>query len=498
MAELDPWETAPTPAPTPPPTHDPWETPPPPEQPAGIPGAIGTGLYHGAMNIAALPGNLDEFARMVGHYAAEKISGRTLPMPERLGAGVVPTGPELESRVTQQTGFKPAEAKPGTGAAIAEEVAGFVPGALTMPAKTGGEVAMNLLKYAAAPYGAAKGAGFAADVAGAGPEAKAIAETAAGMGTAALAARAGKPPMVAPTTEEIKASGRAKFSQAKAMDVKITQPAVDRIVTAMEDYAKDDRLKPYVEKQTLNLLDEFRAQRASDVDWQDMMKDRAVFRKIERDDLTSHQGKATSDGMAAGRMVDIIDREMGNVPDAEITGAGNPDEIRRLYKEGNRDWKMYRDAEAIDDAFYSADISAKAARGDYDGAVRDAFRRLAKPGQIERFSPDAQDAILEAVKADKVERAQRFIAKFSPEQRPWSSLIGAVVAGHAVGPLGSLAIPAAGALGNWMAGARTLGQAQRASAIVRGGVQPPNLHMRQFPWMASQYLNMATTPPGGL
>lgn len=451
-----------------------------------LPGAA----YDAATGLATLPGNADEMARMVGHWLAEKIAGKSLAMPERPLGGILPSQAQLKERLP----ITAPEAKTPIGRGV-QDVGSLALQTLVMPAAGAKEMVGNAMKFGAGPYMAGKAARGVTSLVGGSEGDKDVAETLAAVGTGGIAAKASKPGMVARTTEEIHDAGSATLKQAKALNITIAQPAVAGIVQRLDDLASDYNAKPYVEKGAYQMLDELRTRRGADLSWSDLMKDRGVLRRIERDDRKQHQGDMTSVGEFAGRMVDEIDKGLGQVDQAHVVGTGSPDMVRSLYKEGNRDWKMYRDAEAIDDAFYGADISAKAARGDKDGAIRDAFRKLAKKGSIERFSPEAQEAILDTVKADKPERAMRFVAKFSPEQRPLMSVVGAGVLGSHLGLLGGLALPVAGAIGNMAAGARTIGQAEKASAIVRGGVQPPNVAAGRYPMLIPGMGNMATQGP---
>lgn len=458
-----------------------------------LPGAA----MHAATGLATIPGNMDELARTVGHWLMQKISGQQLPMPGRVTEGVLPTQPELEQRLADPRGPMPVtipEAKTGVGQVV-EDVGSLAGQAAMMPAQGVKQIIGNMVRYGAVPYATGKGAGEVAALAGASPEDQAMAETAAAAATggALAAGRRGKI-TGARATEDINASASGILNQAKALDIKIAQPAVSRIVDAVETHAKDDLWMPQNEPSSLEFLKGLEALKSGDVGWDYLMRYRGALRKFERDDTVRHQGKATSDGRAAGRMINIIDQEMAKVGQNEIFGTGSPDTVRSLYKQGNREWKQFRDAERIDDAFYDADISAKMARGDRDGAIRDVFRKLAKRGSIETFSQEAQDAILEVVKADKIERMQRFMGKFSPEQRPLMSAVGAGMMGWYGGPA-AIAVPIAGAVGNAAAGARTLRQADEASSIVRGGVRQPNIDIRRIPMLIPGYGNMATTPP---
>lgn len=365
-----------------------------------------------------------------------------------------------------------------------------------MPAKGALDVGMNVLKYGAAPYAAAKGAGLAADVAGAGPEAKSLAETGAAALTGGVAAKASKPGMVAPTNEENAAASRVEYKAARDLDMAVTPNATQGLVSRIERLHDERVADPDTDPKSIRQLDRIKELAAKGpMTINELEKRRQVLGKIERDNMTP-DGNPTSDANLAGDMIDEIDDHLTDLTPADVTGGGNPQDMVAHLQEARRLFRLRRNGELIQNAFFRAENSGQATRGNMDEALRTQFRAIANnPKRFNRFDAETKAAILDVVRADKPERALRFLSRFSPEQHPWSSAFGAGLGAAALGPLGAIGLPIAGAIGGAAASARTLRQAERASASARGGFQPPNIAVKRFPMLIPGYGNMATQGP---
>jgi hypothetical protein len=105
-----------------------------------------------------------------------------------------------------------------------------------------------------------------------------------------------------------------------------------------------------------------------------------------------------------------------------------------------------------------------------ENAVRTEFRTLAKnTAKMRTFTPAERSAIERVAKGGPIGNTLRMLGKFAPTGVVSSALSGG--AGYAVGgPVGAVALPAAGFAARQGATAATLGNARAASeTILRGG-----------------------------
>ena len=173
-----------------------------------------------------------------------------------------------------------------------------------------------------------------------------------------------------------------------------------------------------------------------------------------------------------GQLGDLLDEHMNSLTPADIITGGDPKIALGHLQDARAAWRVRRQSEILDQAMFRAENSPQAVAGNMDNAIRTQFRQIANnPKRLGQFDKEAQVAILDVVKSDAPERALRLIAKFSPEQHPWTAVFGSVLASHFI-PGAGLGVPMIGAIGNAMASGRTVKQAAKVGNIVRGGVGP--------------------------
>ncbi len=454
-----------------------------------------TGLYHGVTGLATLPGNIDDTAMHIGHWLAEKIAGKPLPMPGRLGEGILPTAPQLEQRLGQDIPAlaKLPEAQTGVGK-FTEGVASFVPGALAMPAKSVGEVAINLMKYAVTPETVGKTAQTGAALVGASPETQAVAEGVGQMVGSGRGILKDRPAPEAMKLPEVKAAVSDFYTAADQKGIVVHPDAYNKLVNDVGQIKLSAERHPG----SASLVDDISKMNGSapdleEIDWLRQQANDVLVDGSKGDARIARQIKTKIDGFVNGlQQNDLMAGDMTGVPELLQQG-------RALRVQQSR-------MEIIGRAMKTAENSAVGQSGDMDRALSNEFRKIAnKDYLMSQFTPEQQAAIQEVVNKSRTERVGAFLEQFANPRSPRTGLIGMGLGGAAstmmgLGPaIGAAAVPAIGMAGRAIAQGVTERQAKLAADLAAGGgIRPPWRAARRLPIAASNTLgNMATMPPPG-
>jgi hypothetical protein len=454
-----------------------------------------TGLYHGVTGLATLPGNIDDTAMHIGHWLAEKIAGKPLPMPSRLGEGVLPTAPQLEQRLGQDIPAltKLPEAQTGVGK-FTEGVASFVPGALAMPAKSAMDVAGNLVKYAVTPEAAGKTAKTGAALVGASPVAQDVAEgigQIVGSGRGVLKDRPSPEAMKLP---EVKTAVSDFYNAADQKGIVVHPDVYNKLVNDVGQIKLSAERHPG----SASLVDDISKMNGSapdleEIDWLRQQANDVLVDGSKGDARIARQIKTKIDGFVNGlQQNDLMAGDMTGVPELLAQG-------RALRVQQGR-------MEIIQRAMKTAENSAVGQSGDMDRALSNEFRKIAnKDYLMAQFTPEQQAAIQEVVNKSRSERVGAFLEQFANPRSPRTGLIGMGLGGAAstmmgLGPaIGAAAVPAIGMAGRAIAQGVTERQAKLAADLAAGGgIRPPWRAGHRLPIAVSNTLgNMATMPPAG-
>ncbi len=480
-----------------------------------------TGIYHGMMAMAGLPGGIDALLS-----AASNFANRQLGLPEqprmfgpggaisnKIGAdrGVLPTGPELEAQLakpqSEQPGIgdwrvrsmsHPYEAQTGPGK-ITETVASFVPGAVAMPAKSALEVGGNLLKYAVTPVVTGKTARGAAQVVGASPHAQDIAESVgqiAGAGVNALRDWPAKVPIT--TAEEVKAGVDSFFTAARAKGV-VYKPDVYRsFVNDVGVDAARMHLNPDNFPGSAAIIKRLDAMNGSAPDLEDLYQLRQQAGGVVNQAARSGNSNDLRGGMMIKRKIDEF---LARDNPADVM-AGDPQGLGDLLKQGKALRVQQDKIEMVQKAYDDAEWSGTG-QTDMDTALSNEFRKIKKSRDWGKFTPEEQSQIEDVVKKSKTEKTGAFLEQFADPKRPRTGLIGAGLGAGAatmIGlpwQIGASVGPALGMAGRAIAQGVTARQAAKVAETVAGGsFRPPWLAGQRLPFATAVPLsNMATTPP---
>ncbi len=471
-----------------------------------------TGIYHGMMAMAALPGGIDALLS-----AASNFANRQLGLPEQprmfgpgggasraIGAdrGILPTGPELEAQLGKDIPAiaHPYEAQTPIGK-FTESVASFVPGAIAMPAKSAAEVGGNLLKYAVTPELTGKTAKSVAAVAGAGERGQQIAETAGQLVGGGVGMLKDRPAAVPITTAEEVASGVGDFYKAaRAKGVVYTPDAYKTLANDIGQSASKMKFNDVNFPGASAVVKHLGEMIGAAPDLEELYQLRQQAGGV----VNAAARSGNSNDLRAGMMIKhkIDDFFAKDSPDRVM--AGDPSGVGDLLKQGQILRVKQDKMEIVQDAYRNAELS-RVGQTDMDTALSNEFRKIAKSRDFGKFTAEEQAAIEEVVKKSKTEKVGTFLEQFANPRSPRTALVGSGVgAAAAMGvgipwQVGAAIPPALGVAGRAIAQGVTARQAAQAEQLIAGGAMRP-------PWSAARrgllplsvpLSNMATIPPPG-
>jgi hypothetical protein len=180
-------------------------------------------------------------------------------------------------------------------------------------------------------------------------------------------------------------------------------------------------------------------------------------------------------------IIDKVDDYLGGLRPTDVA-AGDAKLASDTITQARGLWTRMKRGEAIERLIDRAEISAANFSGSgKENALRAEFRALAKNDrQMRGFSPAERDAIRKVAMGGPVENFLRMVGKFAPTGVVSSALSGGV--GYGVGgPVGAVALPAAGFAARSGATALTSRNAQLAAELARAGgaIQPQALPAQQ-------------------
>jgi hypothetical protein len=171
-------------------------------------------------------------------------------------------------------------------------------------------------------------------------------------------------------------------------------------------------------------------------------------------------------------MVDEIDDYIDSLSERDVV-AGDASKAKAL-REARNFYSRAKKAEELDKLVERAELSAPnfSASG-MENALRTEFRALAKNDRrLRRFTKEEQEAIRRVAKGGPMENTLRMLGKLAPT----GVVSGALSSGAGFvtgGPLGAVALPAAGAAARYAATQMTLRNAAMANELVRRGPLTP-------------------------
>lgn len=438
---------------------------PPQQQPEGrsIAGNLIGAAGRGVSNFLGLPGDIASGIDRGSRWLFEQATGVPAPPiapPEGMPNIRPPTSMDVRSGM-QAAGIPVDQRAVTPTGRIAQDV---VEGALSLPV---GPAALGYGAVAGAGSGAA-GEGAAALGMGEGWQQAAriagglAAPLAVSSGVRAVQA-AGQPRP--PTTEQLHNQANAAYRTAEQAGVVVSGNRVTDLVNRIERDALrlgiDPTLHPGATA-ALRRLTEVRGQNLS-------LAEIDTLRQV----LASAAGsRVPGEAMRASRMIDMLDDFVARMTPRDLV-AGNAQQGVESLRQARDLWSRMRKSELIETAIERAGTRAGQFSGSgFENALRTEFRQLAmNPRRLRGFTDAERDAVRRVATGGPIENVLRLVGKLAPTGVV-SGGVGAGLGYTIGGPVGAVAVPAAGAAARYGATALTAANAQRAGAMVRGGLPP--------------------------
>lgn len=269
----------------------------------------------------------------------------------------------------------------------------------------------------------------------------------------------------APTVTELKAASKAAYDTVKSSGLEVSaspvRTMVQDVITKLADEGFDPVLHPNTARSLARLQDIAAGPKAANtIPLTQLETERKVAGQAAKAAITN-----PSDAHMAGIIQDHIDSLAENLQPQDIV-SGDPKALQAL-PQARQAWRTAKKAEIISDAFERAQNASQYTQSGYENALRTSFRSIANnKKRMGAFSPDEQAAITKVVRGGSLENSLRWIGKLAP--RGVVSAMGDLALGHATGVgVGPFMVAGEGAK---MAATRaTLGNAERASQLVRNG-----------------------------
>ena len=252
------------------------------------------------------------------------------------------------------------------------------------------------------------------------------------------------------------------YDTARQAGVRIGQNRIDDLVQNVtrvsDDFGIDPVLQPRATR-ALNIIQKLTGQNVDLIDLDNV-------RKIAQ---TAVKSQDPSDRAASAMIVSELDNFVNRLRPSDVV-AGNAREGIDAFNQARQLWSRQAKANVIDELIDRAGTRAGQFSGSgYENALRTEFRQLAmNRNRMRGFSEQERAAIRQVAEGGVLENAARYLGKLAPTGVVSGGIAGS--AGYAVGgPIGVGAMYGTGVLGRLAAEKMTLGNAQRASELMRAG-----------------------------
>lgn len=268
------------------------------------------------------------------------------------------------------------------------------------------------------------------------------------------------------TPAEIQAMSKSYYKAAEDAGVVIKAESFKSLADALIQTAKNGGLDETLTPNSVAVVKRLNKARSEPLSFEKL----DLLRQVATDAQTAAR---PSDKRIAGEIVSKIDDYIANLAGTDVI-SGDPKIAADTIVKARGLWSVVRKLETMEQMIESAKISAPNFSGSgFENAIRTEFRQLAKSQKrLRYFSADEQAAIKKVAKGGPVENTARTVGKFAPTGVVSSVLSGG--AGAAIGgPVGAVAVPAAGFVGRALATALTQRNVGKLKAIIRAGGESP-------------------------
>lgn len=270
-----------------------------------------------------------------------------------------------------------------------------------------------------------------------------------------------------PSADELKASSRTAYKEARDAGVVVKTDSFDNFVNNLRTNLVDDEgnkvlLNEKLHPKSAAALDALESFKGKPKSFEELDQ----MRQIIKDAGASPDA---ADRRVAAIMRDRLDQYVDNLGMPDII-SGAPRAAQDAITRARDYWSRFRKNDIIDDLLHNAELSAENySQSGMENALRIQFRGLAKNSKKMRmFSPEERAAIEDVVKGGPVTNTLRWLGKLSPSG-VISGGAGATLGYALGGPTGALVVPAIGYGAKQSAAALTGRAATRAGEVMRAG-----------------------------
>jgi hypothetical protein len=273
------------------------------------------------------------------------------------------------------------------------------------------------------------------------------------------------------------------YDTARQAGVRIGQTRVDDLARRVEQAADNFGIDPVLQPRATRALNRVQELVGREADLVEL----DTVRKVAQ---TAMRSQDPSDRAASAVIVSEIDNFVNRLRPNDVV-AGNGREGIDAFNRARQLWGRQAKANVVDELIERASTRAGQFSGSgYENALRTEFRQLAmNRNRMRGFTEREQDAIRLVAEGGPLENAARYLGKLAPTGVVSGGISGS--AGYAAGgPLGVAAMYGTGLAGRQAATSMTLGNAQRASELMRAG--QAGIQRRQLTPEEMMYLRAAS------
>jgi hypothetical protein len=410
---------------------------------SGVAKSLGVGLAQGAIGLAGIPGDLDNLLAKGDHYRIDSSGFHYGPAPT--GETSLPTSESLQKNVEGLTGpfYKPQ----GTAENIASKIGQFAPAVIggpeTLATKLATRVAAPAVasevgKEVAGPYGELAGA------LGAGAVAGAAAQKFKAMAAARTAAKA------APSAEDLLKTAGDQFNQARDMNMIVKPDFATNAANDMRQAIKG--FDPEAHKPVFAAADRLENLGASGPGLPPVAVPMNDVENIRKQLVSLKTSPDNSVREAARKAISSLQDSQKAITAADVL-SGDAPAYTKLTGDAIGNWAAGKRSNTVMGKAALGELNAATAGAgaNEDNALRQAFKQLARPvnnditpkWQRLGFNKAEGAAIEKAATGTTLGNAARYLGKAAPTGIVSAAMSGG--AGHlAGGPIGAVALPAAG------------------------------------------------------
>lgn len=271
---------------------------------------------------------------------------------------------------------------------------------------------------------------------------------------------------VAPTIKKLKELSNKNYKIAENAGISLRPEKYQSKVSEIENMLNKKGYRERLYPQVKIVLDELKSVIPKN------LEDLEISRRVAKKAAMSTD---PAEARLGWKIVNKIDDFMENLSGKDIS-SGNAKEAIPALSEARKLWKKSKKAEIIEGYIEEArNAQSQYSQSGLENALRVKFRKLANnPKILKQFSPNEQKVILSIVRGDSSQNILRLFGKLSPDSVIHAAFSGGM--GFALfGPVGSIAIPAAGMASKAMATHMGLNKVKQLDEMVRLGDSIPKI-----------------------